>query len=73
MTPYSKLPDKPECLGFRKTIVLNKEEHQLLNHLVKSQFSWCQDHLENHPDLGAVMNVLIDIELKLNSTTPPPN
>jgi hypothetical protein len=73
MTAFPKLPGKPECLGFRKTIVLNKEEHELLNYLVEDKLKWCQTHFHRASELSAVMNVLIDIEQKLNSITPPPN
>ena len=61
--------NKPEHF----TIVLNKEEHQMLNYLVDSKFGWCHAHLHRAPELGAVMNLLNDIGRKLNSITPPPN
>jgi len=73
MTAFPKLPDKPECLGFRKTIVLNKDEHSLLNYILDEQIKWCQTNLEHKPELRDVMLVCVDIEEKLNSSTPPPN
>ena len=69
MKPLIKLADQPEHF----TIVLNKEEHELLNYLVEDKVKWCQTHSHRWPELRAVMNVLIDIEHKLNSTTPSPD
>jgi hypothetical protein len=69
MTPLLKLADQPEHF----TIVLNKEEHELLNYLVEDKLKWCRAHLHRAPELGAVINGFVDIEHKLNSITPPPN
>ena len=55
------------------TIVLNKEEHDMLDYLVEDKFKWCQAHLKRAPELDAVMNLLLDIERKLNSITPSSN
>ena len=69
MKPLIKLADQPEHL----MIIINKEEHELLNYLVEDKVKWCQTHSHRWPELRAVMNVLIDIEHKLNSTTPSPD
>ena len=69
MKPLIKLADEPEHL----MIILNKEEREMLNYLIEDKFKWCQTHLHRAPELDAVMKVLIDIEHKLNSTTPSPD
>lgn len=61
--------NKPEHF----TIVLNKEEHDMLDYLVEDKLKWCHAHLHRASELGAVINLLLDIERKLNSVTPSPN
>jgi len=61
---FPKLPGKPECMGFRKTITLNLPEHQFLYGLLKSNF---------HKQGGLNDTMILDIIDKLNAPTPPPN
>jgi hypothetical protein len=76
MTNFPKLPDKPECLGFRKTIVLNLPEYNLLRDIVADihkQFS-----TSAFPGDQAALDTLEAIMGKLTTFTPvkvpnPPN
>jgi len=71
MTAFPKLPDKPECLGFRKTIVLDKDEHKALNCLVEEAIQFCIDNPVLHG--SAIESRFRSLKEKLNAPTPPPN
>jgi hypothetical protein len=68
MTNFPKLPNKPECLGFRKTVVLNLPEYNLLKDIVADihkQFS-----TSAFPGDQAALDTLEAIMTKLNEPTP---
>jgi hypothetical protein len=70
MTPFPKLPDKPGCLGFRKTIVLNKDEHRAMNYLLKDAIEFCNSQvlLKDSP----TKTLFVGLQEKLSAATPPP-
>ena len=68
MTAFPKLPGKSNCLGFRKTIVLDLAEHVALNELVDDALTFCEGvpHLKDSP----TKNLFLSLREKLNSPTP---
>lgn len=71
MPAFPKLPGKPECLGFRKTIVVNKDEHQALLCLLDDAIQFCDDHEDDRLDDSRRM--FVGIQDKLNAPSPNPN
>lgn len=76
MSTPTKLSDNSECLEFNKTIVLNKDEHGLLNMLVDAQikgYQRTQSFVGGVPELETAITALCSIKEKLNAPTPNPN
>ena len=73
MPAFPKLPDKPGCLGFRKTVVLNLEEHRALNYLLDDAIKFCDAHEDEGFKIGDSRKFFVDLQEKLNAPTPNPN
>ena len=71
MTAFPKFPGKPDCLGFRKTIVVNKDEHQALLCLLDDAIQFCDDHKEIN--LDNTRRMFVDLRKKLVAPTSNPN